>query len=93
VVYYCRMAANLLLTLLAQAMLALPIVLPIIFGVLFCGAYGLLLVVNAVFALVNGYQRRPPRLLVSPRAMTIISCVVAMLLCVGFLCTIDSSNT
>lgn len=51
------MATHSLLALLGQAMLALPIVLPIIFAVLFCGAYIVLLIVNAVFALVDGYQR------------------------------------
>ena len=87
------MAANPLLTLLAQAMMALPIVLPILFAVLFCGFYITLLVINAVFALVNGYQRRPPRLLVSRKAMTIISCLMAALVCSWFLYSIDGSNT
>jgi hypothetical protein len=87
------MATKSLLTLLAQAMLALPVVLPIIFAVLFCAVYLALLLVNAVFALVNGYQRRPPRLLVSPRAMIIVSCVLAILSCIWFLCRIDGSNT
>jgi pilus assembly protein TadC len=87
------MATNPLLTLLAQALLALPLVLPILFAVLFCGVYIALLVVNAVVALVNGYQRRPPRLLLSRRAMTIVSCVIAMLVCSWFLYSIDGSNT
>jgi hypothetical protein len=68
-------------------------VLPIIFVVLFCGAYVALLAVNVVFALVNGYQRRPPRLLISPRGMTIVSGVLATLICIWFLCRIDGSST
>jgi hypothetical protein len=87
------MATHSLLALLGQAMLALPIVLPIIFAVLFCGAYIVLLIVNAVFALVDGYQRRPPRLVVSRRRMTLISCVVALLICGGLLYSIDGRNT
>jgi hypothetical protein len=73
--------------------MALPLVLPIIFVVLFCGVYVALLAVNAVFALVNGYQRRPPRLLISPRGMTIVSGVLATLICIWFLCRIDGSST
>lgn len=87
------MAANPLLTLLAQAMMAVPLVLPILFAVLFCGAYIALLVVNAVFALVNGYQRRPPRLLVSRRRMNVVSCLVATFICLWFLCNLDGSST
>jgi hypothetical protein len=59
----------------------------------FCGAYIVLLIVNAVFALVDGYQRRPPRLVVSRRMMTLISCVVALLICGGLLYSIDGRNT
>ena len=87
------MATHSLLALLGQAMLALPIVLPIIFAVLFCGAYIVLLIVNAVFALVDGYQRRPPRLVVSRRIMTLVSCMVALLICGGLLYSIDGRNT
>jgi cytosine/uracil/thiamine/allantoin permease len=87
------MATNSLLTLLAHAMVSLPLVLSILFAVLFCGVYLVLLVVNAVVALVNGYQQRAPRLLVSRRAMAIVSCLIAMLVCSWFLYNIDGSNT
>lgn len=87
------MATILLLTLLAQAMMALPLVLPIVFAGLFCGAYIVLIVVNAVFALVNGYQRQPPRLLVSRRRMTVVSCLVATFICIWFLFNLDGSST
>lgn len=73
--------------------MALPFVLPIIFGVLFCGAYIGLIVVNALCALVNGYRRKPPRLLLSRSAMISTALVVAALICVWFLFSIDGRFT
>lgn len=87
------MAPYLFLALLAQAMLALPFVLPILFAVLFCGVYIVLILVNAAGALVNGYRRKPPRLLLSRRAMIITSLVVATLICVCALFSIDGRLT
>jgi len=87
------MATNSLLTLLAQAMLAVPFVLSFIFGALFCGVYIGLILVNTVGALVNGYRRKPPQLLLSRRAMVITSLVVATLLCGWALFSIDGRFT
>jgi hypothetical protein len=91
--YYCAVAGNLFLTLLTQALLALPLVLPILFALVFGSVYFVLLLVNAGFALVNGYRRRPPRLLVPIRVMVAIALVVAALVCVGFLASMDSRYT
>lgn len=87
------MVTSLFQTLLAQAMLAVPFVLPFIFGALFCGTYLALILVNAGFALVNGYRRRPPRLLLAHRAMIITALVVAALVCVCALFCIDGRFT
>jgi hypothetical protein len=87
------MVANPLVTLLAQAMLAVPFILPIIFGVLFCGVYIVLILVNAVGALVNGYRRRPPQLVLSRRVMISMSLVVAALICLAALLSIDGRFT
>jgi hypothetical protein len=77
------------LTLLAQAMLALPFMLPIIFAVLFCGVYIVLILVNTVFALVNGYRRKPPQLLLARKTMVVTGLVVAALICGWFLFSLN----
>lgn len=87
------MATYPFLVLLAQAMLALPFMLPIIFAVPFCGVYIVLILVNAVGALVNGYRRKPSQLLLTRRAMIITSLVVAALICVCALFSIDGRLT
>jgi len=87
------MAAIPLLTLLAQAMLALPLMLPFIFGVLFCGVYIILILVNAAGALVNGYRRKPSQLVLSRRVMVITSISVAAFICVWSLFIIDGRFT
>ena len=54
---------------------------PIFFMVLFCAVYILLILVNTVFALVNGFQQRPRTLLLSLKKMRIIAGSVAALIC------------
>ena len=87
------MATNSLLMLLAQAMLAVPFVLSFIFGSLFCGVYIGLILVNTVCALVNGYRRKPPQLVLSRRVMIITALVVATLLCGWALFSINGHYT
>jgi hypothetical protein len=91
--YYCAMATYPLLTLLAQAMLAVPLVLLFLFGGLFCSVYIVLILVNAVGALVNGYRRKPPQLVLSRRAMISTALVAAALICLAALCSIDGRFT
>jgi hypothetical protein len=87
------MVTSSLLLLLLQSMTALLIVVPFVFAVCFCGVYGLLLLVNLVFAFVNGYRLRPHQLLVSRKAMVLIAGIVAMLVCAWSLFTIDGRYT
>jgi Mn2+/Fe2+ NRAMP family transporter len=86
-------ATNYLLTLLLQAMLALPIALPFVFAVLFCGVYIVLVLTNVVGALVSGYRRKPPQLWLSRRAMVAIALVVATLICIWSLFLMDGRFT
>jgi uncharacterized membrane protein len=92
-VYYYGMAIYPLLTLLAQAMVAMFFALPFIFGALACGVYIVLILVNTGFAVVNGYRRKPPQLLLTRRAMVIVALAVAAMVCIGALFSIDGRFT